>query len=101
MSILTTVDHGQEGETRFHIVMSEDENVRELVVIVTPEGILMDVYDKVEEEEEGIVLDDVHSGTAGMMFDEWADWVVDADRAEILTTVASHATWENEKPVFP
>ena len=75
MSILTTVDHGQEGETRFHIVMSEDENVRELVVIVTPEGIIMDVYDKVEEEEEGIVLDDIHSGTAGMTFDEWAEWV--------------------------
>ena len=96
-----TTDHSQKGETRFHIVIPDDENTRELVVIVTPEGIIMDVYDKVETDEDDTVLDDVHSGTAGMMFDEWADWVVDADRAEILTTVASHATWENEKPVFP
>ncbi len=96
-----TTYHSQEGETRFHIVMPDDENIRELVIIVTQEGIIMDVYDKVETGEDGTVLDDVHSGTAGMMFDEWADWVVDADRAEILTTVASHATWENDKPVFP
>jgi len=76
-SIMTNVDHSQEGETRFHIVMPDDENVRELVVIVTPEGIMMDVYDKVETDEDDTVLDDVHSGTAGMMFDEWAEWVVD------------------------
>ena len=79
-SIMTNIDHSQEGETRFHIVMPDDENVRELVIIVTQEGIIMDVYDKVEIDEDDTVLDDVHSGTAGMMFDEWAEWVVDTSR---------------------
>lgn len=69
-------DHSQEGETRFRIVLSDDENVRELIVIVTPEGIFMDVYDKAQEENKGVVPDDIHSGTTGMMFDEWAEWVV-------------------------
>jgi len=74
-----TTDHSQEGETRFHIVMPDDENIRELVVIVTQEGIIMDVYDKVETDEDDTVLDDVHLGTMGMMFDEWADEVINFD----------------------
>tara|TARA_B100000929_G_scaffold289589_1_gene280626 strand:+ start:1454 stop:1846 length:393 start_codon:yes stop_codon:yes gene_type:complete len=78
-SIMTNVDHSQEGETRFHIVMPDDENVRELVVIVTHEAIIMDVYDRVETDEDDTVLDDVHSGTVCMGFDEWADWAVKRD----------------------
>ena len=74
-----TTDHSQEGETRFHIVMPDDENIRELVVIVTQEGIIMDVYDKVETDEDDTVLDDAHLGTMGMMFDEWADEVINFD----------------------
>ena len=77
-SIMTDVDHSQEGETRFHIVIPDDENVRELVVIVTHEAIIMDVYDKVIEHN-GVVIDDTHRGTMGMTFDEWADEVVSFD----------------------
>ena len=94
-----TTDHSQEGETRFHIDIDDG---RSMVVIVTTEGIIMDVFAVSEhiDYSDNPPGEDEHLGTAGMMFDEWADWVVDADRAEILTTVASHATWENKKPVF-
>ena len=75
-SIMTDVDHSQEGETRFHIVMPDDENVRELVVIVTQEGIIMDVFRPSTWRAE---YPDEHLGTAGMMFDEWAEWVIAED----------------------
>ena len=38
---------------------------RVLDVNITHEGIIMDVFRNME-----------HLGTAGMMFDEWADWIV-------------------------
>lgn len=44
---------------------------RYLNVIVTHEGIIMDVYLRGFTPET-----DTLEGTAGMMFDEWADWVV-------------------------
>tara|TARA_Y100001949_G_C15917906_1_gene299880 strand:- start:707 stop:976 length:270 start_codon:yes stop_codon:yes gene_type:complete len=82
MNIVT--DHSQEGETRFHISglsqwrLGYGETNCELVVIVTTEGIIMDVYDKVMEYN-GVVIDDTHRGTMGMTFDEWADEVVSFD----------------------
>ena len=64
---------------------------RTLTINITGEGIIMDVYGKADTgiagalgrlaagEELVDVLDgppdDEHLGTAGMMFDEWADWV--------------------------
>jgi len=43
---------------------------RNLIVNVTDEGIIMDVFD-------GLFPEDEHLGTVGMMFDEWADWIVE------------------------
>ena len=50
-----------DGDNRFHISLDG----RVLIVAVTGEGIIMDVYD-----------DDDLLGTAGMMFEEWAAWVI-------------------------
>ena len=42
-----------------------------MTVNITGEGVIMDVYLR------GFTPDtDTHLGTAGMMYDEWADWVV-------------------------
>jgi hypothetical protein len=82
-----TTDHSQEGETRFHIDMDDG---RSMAVIVTTEGIIMDVYG-LEEARYGLPdnydgpethKENVHLGTAGMMFDEWADWIVQTDRSQ-------------------
>ena len=67
---------------QFNLPQSFDfdlDDGRVLDVTITHEGIIMDVYDKVETDEDDTVLDDVHSGTAGMMFDEWADEVINFD----------------------
>jgi len=73
--VVYDVDGSFDGETRFCVKVDEG---RELVVVVTSEGIIMDVYDNVElDEDEGVVLDDSHSGSVGMLFGEWADWVCD------------------------
>ena len=37
-----------------------------MMIFVSHEGIIMDVYE-----------DDVQLGTAGKMYNEWADWVLD------------------------
>ena len=55
------------------------EDGRFLNVNFTHEGIIMDVFRKAEHMAEGSELptatEDDHLGTAGMMYDEWADWV--------------------------
>jgi len=45
---------------------------RTLTISITGEGLIMDVY------EPGFrnIDEDKHIGTVGMMFDEWADWIV-------------------------
>jgi hypothetical protein len=50
---------------------------RMLTINITGEGIIMDVWKKADDVDEiGSALScDEHLGTAGMMFDEWADWV--------------------------
>ena len=82
-------DHKSDSqEDRFHIDL---EDGRLMTVNVTNEGIIMDVFGTRAGlagavarigagEELASVLDgppdeDVHLGTAGMLFDEWADWV--------------------------
>ncbi len=49
---------------------------RHLWVIITHEGVIMDLYGFQEDDANGMVRDDLHLGTVGMMFDEWADWIV-------------------------
>tara|TARA_B110001454_G_scaffold8404_1_gene7961 strand:+ start:2402 stop:2614 length:213 start_codon:yes stop_codon:yes gene_type:complete len=56
-----------DGDERFHV--SLDGSV--LIVAVTGEGIIMDVYD-----------DDDLLGTVGMMFEEWAEWVISDKQQE-------------------
>tara|TARA_R110000751_G_scaffold254523_1_gene354132 strand:- start:115 stop:423 length:309 start_codon:yes stop_codon:yes gene_type:complete len=79
-----------EGLGRFMIDLGDGRN---MTVNVTSEGVIMDVYGKADTgiagalgrlaagEELVDVLDgppeDEHLGTAGMMFDEWADWIVE------------------------
>ena len=53
------------------ILDSEDAEPRQLMVIVTEEGIIMDVY-----------KDDVNLGTAGKTFEEWAEWTLSDEKAE-------------------
>ena len=48
---------------------------RYLNVVVTREGIIMDVFVRRPEYAD----QDEYLGTAGMMFDEWADWVVSSN----------------------
>ncbi len=47
---------------------------RTLMVNVTVEGIIMDVYSPRREGHALNVYHD-HLGTVGMTFDEWADWI--------------------------
>ena len=47
---------------------------RVLTINITGEGIIMDVFER-QPEGETWMDEDIHLGTAGMMFDEWADWV--------------------------
>ena len=70
-----------EGLGRFMIDLGDGRN---MTVNVTSEGIIMDVWGSYEpgtepwtDNETGI--DHTHLGTMGMMFDEWADWVVSFD----------------------
>ena len=49
---------------------------RNLCINITGEGVIMDVYgtnDILDTMSDDMA--DLHLGTAGMMFDEWADWV--------------------------
>jgi hypothetical protein len=63
-----TTDYSQKGETRFHV---DTVDRRQLAIIITHEGIIMDVFSKI-----GYDMEHEHLGTVGMMFDEWADWIV-------------------------
>ena len=47
-------------------VVPNDDSGRQMMIFVSHEGIIMDVYE-----------DDVQLGTAGKMYNEWADWVLD------------------------
>ena len=49
---------------------------RNLCINITHEGVIMDVYGLQENEANGMIRDDVHLGTVGMTFDEWADDIV-------------------------
>ena len=49
---------------------------RNLCINITGEGVIMDVYGLQENEANGMIRDDVHLGTVGMTFDEWADDIV-------------------------
>ena len=44
---------------------------RHMTINITDEGIIMDVFGEPDEN-----LDEVHLGTVGMTFDEWAEWIV-------------------------
>ena len=52
---------------------------RLMTINITGEGIIMDVYQTVDvfdnPNAEPVDEHTEHLGTAGMMFDEWADWV--------------------------
>jgi hypothetical protein len=62
-----------------HVVVLDDG--RDLIVNITEEGIIMDVYQTVDvfdnPNAEPVGERSEHRGTVGMMFDEWADWIVD------------------------
>jgi len=49
---------------------------RYLNVNITHEGIVMDVYDAKVRGKFRDRREDKHLGTVGMMFDEWANWIV-------------------------
>jgi len=66
-----------EGLGRFMIDLGDGRN---MTVNVTSEGVIMDVFERQPEGGDYDLLhgdEDVHLGTAGMMFDEWADWIVE------------------------
>ena len=65
-----------DGDERFHIDLGDD---RLLIVNVTSEGIIMDVYGYASNSWENRHLDPAHLGTMGMMFDEWADEIISLD----------------------
>jgi len=50
---------------------------RNLCINITGEGVIMDVYGVQEDDANGMIRDDLHLGTVGMMFDEWAEWIVE------------------------
>ena len=58
----TIYEHSnKDGCDQFYVSLDD----KQMIVGVTEEGIIMDVYN-----------DDDLLGTVGMMFDEWAEWVV-------------------------
>jgi len=69
--VYLTVDEDDHKE--FSVTLGDG---RILNINVTHEGVIMDVFERRPEYAD----QDEHLGTAGMMFDEWADWV-DARRA--------------------
>jgi len=68
---------------------------RNLCINITGEGVIMDVYGVQEDDANGMIRDDLHLGTVGMTFDEWADAMellltgesVDAERAAAMGLV--------------
>lgn len=80
MSIIYT-ETKSDKDSRMEIDIGDG---RTMTISITGEGIIMDVYG-LEEARYGLPDDydgpethkeNVHLGTAGMMFNEWADWVV-------------------------
>ena len=64
-----------DGLGRFMIDLGDGRN---MTVNVTSEGIIMDVFAVSEhiDYSDNPPGEDEHIGTVGMMFDEWADWIV-------------------------
>ena len=60
----------EDGNERFHVDLGDN---RHLLVNVTHEGIVMDVYNYIDGWEDS--RDMGLEGTVAMMFDEWADWI--------------------------
>ena len=71
MSIIYT-ETKSDTDSRMWIDIGDGRN---LSITITDEGVIMDVY------EPGFrnIDEDKHIGTVGMMFDEWADWIVRED----------------------
>ena len=61
----------EDGNERFHVDLGDN---RHLLVNVTGEGVIMDVFLRGFTSET-----DTHLGTVGMTFDEWADDIVAND----------------------
>ena len=75
-----TVVEGTVIEVRNDKYVFDLDDGRNLIVNITAEGVIMDVWgphtagtEAWTDNETGI--DVSHLGTVGMMFDEWADWV--------------------------
>ena len=60
----------EDGNERFHVDLGDN---RHLLVNVTHEGIVMDVYNYIDGWEDS--RDMGLEGTVAMMFDEWAAWI--------------------------
>jgi len=71
MSIIYT-ETLSDAESRTDIDIGDG---RTLTVNITGEGIIMDVYGSKADTHQP------HLGTAGMMFDEWAEWIIREDIA--------------------
>ena len=77
---MSTVYDNYKGDGKFSVPLDDG---RVLDVKITHEGIIMDVYRNMPIHDKGAAVPipkgeyvNEHLGTAGMMFDEWADWVV-------------------------
>ena len=75
---ITYTETKSDTDSRMEIDLGDG---RYLNVIVTHEGIIMDVYLSPRSDESDLTGFDkpMHLGTMGMMFDEWADEVVSFD----------------------
>ena len=76
-----TVVEGTVIEVRNDKYVFDLDDGRNLIVNITAEGVIMDVWgphtagtEAWTDNETGINAS--HLGTVGMMFDEWADWVM-------------------------
>ena len=69
----------EDGNERFHVDLGDGRN---LLVNVTEEGVIMDVFQNRPVHDKGAVVPipkgryvSEHLGTVGMTFEEWADWI--------------------------
>ena len=71
---MTTIyEHTSRGGCEdFHVLLEDD---RVLNIHLNDEGIIMDVFENLRDGPLGTRMAE-RLGTAGMTFDEWADWVV-------------------------
>ena len=74
MSIIYT-ETKSDKDSRTWIDIGDDRN---LSIAITDEGVIMDVYGLQEDEANGMIRDDLHLGTIGMTFDEWANWITES-----------------------